>query len=157
LWIEFHRHSLCGLVLRSVGYKGVPLAGVPFHERRGVIPNEGGRVLDADGEVARGVYTAGWIKRGPSGVIGTNKKDATETVERLLEDAHAGHLSRDTDAPSLESLLVERDVHFVEYAGWEAIDRHEQSLGEPHERPRVKITSWDGLLELARASKPPGA
>jgi ferredoxin--NADP+ reductase len=145
----------CGLVLRSVGYRGVALAGVPFHEGRGVIPNERGRVLGVDGEALSGVYTAGWIKRGPSGVIGTNKKDAAETVELLLEDARAGRLSRDPDAPSLESLLLERGVDFVEYAGWQAIDRHEQSLGEPHGRPRVKLVTWDELLERARESKGP--
>src|SRR3954447_5291395 len=145
----------CGLLLRSVGYRGVGLAGVPFHEGRGVIPNDGGRVLGVDGDPVRGVYTAGWIKRGPSGVIGTNKKDAAETVELLLEDARAGRLSHDDDAPSLESLLMERDVQFVEYAAWEAIDRHERALGEPHSRPRVKLTSWDELLERARESKSP--
>jgi ferredoxin--NADP+ reductase len=142
----------CGLVLRSVGYRGVPLAGVPFHDGRGVIPNDGGRVLGPDGEVVRGVYTAGWIKRGPSGVIGTNKKDAAETVELLLEDARAGHLVRDEGAATLEALLMERGVRVVEYAGWEAIDRHEQSLGEPHSRPRVKLVSWDELLERAHQS-----
>jgi ferredoxin--NADP+ reductase len=114
-------------------------------------------VLGPDGEAQRGVYTAGWIKRGPSGVIGTNKKDATETVELLLEDARAGRLSRDADAPGLESLLTERGVDFVEYAGWEAIDRHETTLGEPHGRPRVKLVSWDELLERARESKTPSA
>ena len=97
----------CGLVLRSVGYRGVALPGLPFDESRGVIPNEGGRVIGDDGEVVRGVYCAGWIKRGPSGVIGTNKKDATETVELLLEDARAGLLlARDADAPDLEALLA---------------------------------------------------
>ena len=94
------------------------------------------------------MYTAGWIKRGPSGVIGTNKKDATETVELLLEDARAGLLARDADAPSLESLLAERGVDFVEYAGWEAIDAHERALGEPHGRPRVKLAT---LGRAARA------
>ena len=78
-----------GLVLRSVGYQGVPLPGVPFDERSGTIPNDRGRV-----EGAERTYAAGWIKRGPSGVIGTNKKDATETVELLLEDARAGQLAR---------------------------------------------------------------
>jgi ferredoxin--NADP+ reductase len=143
----------CGLVLRSVGYRGVALAGLPFHERRCVIPNDRGRVIGADGEVLPGVYTAGWIKRGPSGVIGTNKKDAAETVELLLDDARAGRLLHDADAPSLESLLLERGVDLVEYAGWQAIDRHEQALGEPLGRPRVKLVTWDELLERARESK----
>ena len=82
----------CGVVFRSVGYLGVPLAGLPFDERSGTMPNDGGRVLGADGAPLPGVYAAGWIKRGPTGVIGTNKKDATETVALLLEDARAGRL-----------------------------------------------------------------
>ncbi len=140
----------CGIVLRSVGYRGVPLPGLPFHESRGVIPNEGGRVVGDDGEGVRGVYVAGWIKRGPSGVIGTNRKDANETVDLLLEDARAGLLDHDPAAPRLEGLLVERGVAFVEYAGWEAIDAHERATGEPHGRPRVKLSSWDELLAQAR-------
>ena len=100
----------CGLVLRSVGYRGVALPGVPFDEARGVIPNDGGRVVDDDGAPFRGVYCAGWIKRGPSGVIGTNKKDATETVELLLEDARAGPARRASATASLDELLDERGV-----------------------------------------------
>ena len=134
----------CGIVLRSVGYRGVRLPGVPFDEAHGVIPNEEGRVTGRPG-----VYVAGWIKRGPSGVIGTNKKDAAETCERLLEDAVAGLLSH--AGGELEDLLRERGVEFVEYAGWEAIDAHERGLGEPHGRPRVKLTSWDELLAKARS------
>jgi ferredoxin--NADP+ reductase len=134
----------CGLVLRSVGYRGVALPGVPFDERRGVIPNVEGRV---DGHPR--VYTAGWIKRGPSGVIGTNKKDAAETCERLLEDAAAGLL--ESEGGDLEELLRERGVDFVEYAGWQAIDEHERGLGAPRGRPRVKLTSWDELLARARS------
>src|SRR5581483_3550616 len=82
----------CGLVFRSVGYRGVPLPGLPFDDERGVIPNAGGRVLDGNGRPLPRTYCAGWIKRGPSGVIGTNKKDAAETVEALLEDVRAGRL-----------------------------------------------------------------
>jgi ferredoxin--NADP+ reductase len=133
----------CGLVLRSVGYRGVALPGVPFDERRGVIPNEQGRVTGQ----AR-VYAAGWIKRGPSGVIGTNKKDAAETCDRLLEDAAAGVLQ--SEGGELEDLLRARGTDFVEYAGWQAIDEHERALGEPLGRPRVKLTSWDELLAKAR-------
>jgi len=134
----------CGLVLRSVGYQGVALPGLPFDERRATIRNVGGRVVGESG-----VYCAGWIKRGPSGVIGTNKKDAAETVELLLEDAHAGRLAHDTDE-SLEDLLRERGVDFVEYSGWEAIDEHERERGEEQGRPRVKLSSWDALLQRAR-------
>src|SRR5262245_34593939 len=91
-----HETIPCGIVFRSVGYLGVPLPGVPFDEARGTVPNEGGRVLSETGAPLAGVYCAGWIKRGPSGVIGTNKKDATETVELLLEDARAGKLPQRT-------------------------------------------------------------
>ncbi|HEY3921493.1 MAG TPA: FAD-dependent oxidoreductase [Gaiellaceae bacterium] len=136
----------CGIVLRSVGYRGVELPGVPFDERRGVIPNEHGRVTGCPG-----VYTAGWIKRGPSGVIGTNKKDAAETVRSLLADAEAGLLT--SEGGELDELLRERGVEFVEYAGWEAIDAHEREHGEHKGRPRVKLTSWDELLAKARELK----
>ena len=131
-----------GLVLRSVGYKGVALSGVPFDERSGTIPNDRGRVEGADR-----TYAAGWIKRGPSGVIGTNKKDATETVELLLEDARAGKLTRPASEATLESLLDERGANYVEYEGWQAIDAAERSMGEPLGRPRVKLHRWEKLLE----------
>jgi ferredoxin/flavodoxin---NADP+ reductase len=136
----------CGLVLRSVGYQGVALPGVPFDERRGVIPNTGGRV---DG--AERTYAAGWIKRGPSGVIGTNKKDAAETVDLLLDDARAGRLSVEaTESLEIESLLDRKGVHYVEYAGWQAIDAAERAAGEPHGRPRVKLVAWEELLRTGR-------
>jgi len=128
----------CGLVFRSVGYRGVALPGVPFEERSGVIPNEGGRV-------APGVYVAGWIKRGPTGVIGTNKKDATETVERLLPDLRDAP-RKGTTAEDVDALLDERGVRRVVYAGWLAIDEVERSAGEPLGRPRVKLCTWDELL-----------
>jgi ferredoxin--NADP+ reductase len=137
----------CGIVFRSVGYRGVALAGVVFDEGTGTVPNEAGRVEP-------GVYVAGWIKRGPSGVIGTNKKDATETVQLVLEDSAAGLLSRVTDE-SLEQLLEERGVEAVLYAGWEAIDLSERTAGEPHGRPRIKLASWDELLAAARAGLAP--
>jgi ferredoxin--NADP+ reductase len=149
-----HETLDCGLVFRSVGYRGVALPEVPFDERRGTIPNERGRVLGADAKPAPGVYCAGWIKRGPSGVIGTNKKDATETVELLLEDAAAGRIeAKAVPASAVEELLVERGVRFVEYAGWAAIDEAERTAGERLGRPRVKLCSWDELLAAAeRAS-----
>ena len=136
-----------GLVLRSVGYKGVPLPGVPFDERSGTMPNDRGRV---DG--AERTYAAGWIKRGPSGVIGTNKKDATETVELLLEDARAGKLVCVDSTLSLEALLDERGVNYVAYDGWQGIDAAERAAGEPLGRPRVKLTGWEQLLATGRRS-----
>jgi ferredoxin--NADP+ reductase len=140
----------CGAVLRSVGYRGVPLAGLPFDDERGVIPNEGGRVLDETGTPVPGVYSTGWIKRGPSGVIGTNKKDATETVEHLLEDARAGLLSGGASAAAVDALLADRGVEVVTQGGWEAIDATERLQGEPHGRPRIKLSTWDDLLGAAR-------
>ena len=137
-------------VFRSVGYHGVALRDVPFDPKAGTIPNAGGRVLDVNGWPIPGLYAAGWIKRGPTGVIGTNKKDATETVDLLLEDARAGLLPGSTGDRALEALLAERGVEAVMYAGWEAIDAVERAAGEPHGRPRIKLCTWDELLAAAR-------
>jgi ferredoxin--NADP+ reductase len=141
------------LVLASVGYRGTPLPGLPFDERAGTLPNEHGRVLEAPGgERLPGVYTAGWIKRGPSGVIGTNKKCATETAGLLLEDAAAGLLPEpEGDGAALDALLAERVPHAVDYEGWRRIDEHERAAGEASERPRVKLTRLEELRERARA------
>lgn len=141
----------CGLVLRSVGYLGVGIPELRFDAQRGVIPNVAGRAVDEQGAPIPGLYTAGWIKRGPSGVIGTNKKDATETVELLLEDAAAGRLPRSaSSAADVDALLSSRGVEVVTHEGWQRIDAAERSAGEPHGRPRVKLTAWDRLLSAAR-------
>ena len=142
----------CGIVFRSVGYRGVALPDVPYDERSGTIPNDGGRVLDLDGSPVAGVYCAGWIKRGPTGVIGTNKKDATETVELLLEDARAGRL-RARSGETIDDLLAGRGVYVVMYGGWESIDATEKARGEPLGRPRVKLASWDELLAASRGAR----
>jgi ferredoxin--NADP+ reductase len=141
-----------GLVMRSIGYRGTPLDGVPFDERRSTIHNDSGRVIDpGSGEPVRGLYTAGWIKRGPSGVIGTNKKCAQETVTSLFEDLADGTLPRSSaSGDDLERLIAERQPEAVEYAGWEAIDARERSLGEPHGRPRIKLTRLEELLRASR-------
>jgi ferredoxin/flavodoxin---NADP+ reductase len=144
-----------GIVLRAIGYRGVALPGVPFDERSATIPNDAGRVR-GEGGVCVGEYTVGWIKRGPSGVIGTNKKDAQETVDALLEDLAADvHLEPSVvDAGEIEGLLRERVPSLVTYEGWSSIDRHEQSLGEPHGRPRVKLTRIEDLLRVAAGEAP---
>ncbi|MDX6386421.1 MAG: ferredoxin/flavodoxin---NADP+ reductase [Gaiellaceae bacterium] len=141
----------CGLVFRSVGYRGVGLPDLPFDERRGTIRNDTGRVIDADGEHIAATYCAGWIKRGPTGIIGTNKKDANETVTLLLEDVRAGRVSHrdEVNADGLESLLGERGVQAVMYTGWVSIDELERAAGEQLGRPRVKLNTWDELLEAA--------
>jgi ferredoxin--NADP+ reductase len=141
----------CGVVFRSVGYHGIALPGVPFDEVAGTMPNVGGRVVDENGVPIPGLYCAGWIKRGPTGVIGTNKKDATETVDLLLEDAAGGLLPRSAAAEphGLDALLAERDVDVVMYAGWQAIDALERERGSGQGRPRVKLATWEELLAAA--------
>ena len=141
-----HETLECGLVFRSVGYRGVGLPDVPFDERRGTILNEGGRVV---GEAQ--TYCAGWIKRGPTGIIGTNKKDATETVALLLEDLEQGRIAHkeEVTAEAVESLLAKRGVDAVVYSGWSSIDEVERAAGEKLGRPRVKLRSWEELLQAA--------
>ncbi len=145
----------CGLVLRSIGYRGLPLAGIPFDERRGLIRNRGGRV-ESDSGTCRGEYVVGWIKRGPSGVIGTNKKDASDTVARIREDLEAGALrSPDPELSSPEAVgawLIERVPELVTWEGWQAIDAHETALGEPAGRPRVKLVRIEALIEASRGA-----
>ena len=138
----------CGLVLRSVGYRAVPLPDVPFDERYFVLPNHQGRVLAGDGELLAGVYTVGWIKRGPTGILGTNKRDAEETVERLAEDLKSGTLPAPPHAAreEIDSLLAQRKPDLVGVEDWRAIDRHELELGREEQRPRVKLASRDELL-----------
>jgi ferredoxin--NADP+ reductase len=142
----------CGLVLRSIGYRGRPLGDVPFDERRGLIRNDGGRVLDDDGRPCPGEYVVGWIKRGPSGVIGTNKKDAADTVAKIVEDAEAGRLGAPVapDADETAAWLAERAPDAVTWEGWQAIDEAERRAGEAQGRPRVKIV---GLAELVAAGR----
>jgi ferredoxin--NADP+ reductase len=141
-----------GLVLRSIGYVGTPLPGVPFDGGRSTVLNEVGRVIDPDTRAPlSGVYAAGWIKRGPSGVIGTNKKCAQETTGLLLADHAAGRLPEPPRHPDqLLGELRTRGVDVVDYTGWEAIDAHERALGEPHGRPRVKLVRREDLLSHAR-------
>jgi ferredoxin--NADP+ reductase len=139
-----------GLVLRSIGYTGKPLPGVPFDGKLGRVLNKDGRVLDPETNAPLpGVYAAGWIKRGPSGVIGTNKKCAQESTELLLQDFAAGLLPEPTT--SADELIAElhKTTNIVDYSGWEAIDAHERSLGEPHGRPRIKLVRHHELLSRA--------
>jgi ferredoxin--NADP+ reductase len=143
------RHVLqAGLVLRSIGYRGVAIPGVPFDARRGVIPSEGGRVVDEDGRALPGHYVAGWIKRGPSGVIGTNKADAQATASAMVEDARVGAVLQ----PSLPSLAdAERTIRRAHrdafsYRDWLVIDALETSRGQATGRPRAKLTRISDML-----------
>jgi ferredoxin--NADP+ reductase len=144
-----------GLVFRSVGYLGVPLPGVPFHERWGVIPNEKGRVIDPGTSLpVPGLYVAGWIKRGPSGVIGTNKPDAVETVTAMIEDVASGAVGEplQPEAGAAEAFVRARQPDAVSYADWRALDALELANGKSCGRPRLKYTTVEGMLAaLGRA------
>lgn len=142
------------LVFRSVGYRGVPLPGVPFYDKWGVIPNNEGRVtleMNGDEQVA-GEYVVGWIKRGPSGVIGTNKPDSLETVNKLLEDAKEGKLFTPTaiSDDAIIQLLQERGIEYITYDDWLALDQFEQALGAEQGRPRIKFSRVEAMLEQVK-------
>ena len=143
---------LCGMVLRAVGYRGTAIPGVPFDDARGVIPNDAGRVLDpADGTPVAGTYTTGWIKRGPSGVIGTNKRCANETVDSILDDFAHGRLRTPPDTlDGLDELLP---VTFG-FTGAQAIDEHELAAGRRSGRPRVKVVDHGELRAIGRSAVP---
>ena len=135
-----------GLVLRSVGYRGLPLPDVPFSETRAVSPNEQGRVLDGSGKPIAGLYTVGWIKRGPSGVIGSNKADGMETAASMLADGVREIDSGMADPAAVTELLRQRGVRPVTFEDWERLDALEVARGEASGRPRVKFTSVAEML-----------
>jgi ferredoxin/flavodoxin---NADP+ reductase len=137
----------CGLVFRSVGYHGVGIPDVPFDEASGVIPNEAGRVM-LDDETAVGLYVAGWIKRGPSGVIGTNKPDSQETVGAILSDYLTLPQAPERDSDAVVALLNTRGVRVVSYDDWRAIDAAEIKRGEAVGKPREKFTRTSEMLAV---------
>lgn len=139
----------CGLVMRSIGYRGEPLDTIPFEPTRGLIRNDGGRVTDEGGNVLPGEYVTGWIKRGPSGVIGTNKKDSLDTVAKIVEDREAGKITA-TPEDDNEAWLLERVPHLTTWEGWGNIDKHEIAAGEQHGRPRVKLVDIEKMREVQK-------
>ncbi|MDX6555116.1 MAG: ferredoxin/flavodoxin---NADP+ reductase [Miltoncostaeaceae bacterium] len=150
-----------GLVFRAIGYQGVPLAGVPFDPVAAVIPNQAGRIVDpASGAPVAGEYVVGWIKRGPRGIIGTNKPDAQETARALLEDLAAGRLAK-AEVPGrhvLERLLAERRQDLVSYEDWQLIDLLERERGaERGDRPRLKFSRVEEMLAALAERKRAGA
>jgi ferredoxin--NADP+ reductase len=135
-------------VYRAVGYRSTPLPGLPFDDRAAVIPNDGGRVLDLDGDPIPGTYVTGWIKRGPVGLIGHTKSDAAETVAHLLAETTATAVERDPQA--VNAYFADRDVDVVEFADWGRLDQHEIALGEVEGRIRVKVVDREEMLRVAR-------
>jgi ferredoxin--NADP+ reductase len=137
------------IIFRSVGYLGVPLADLPFHDRWGVVPNQKGRVIDPEtDEPVPGIYVAGWIKRGPSGVIGTNKPCAAETVDCMLEDLEAGAIlsPEAPDQASAEESVRRGQPDFFSWAAWKHIQELEDAKGKEQGRPRVKFTTVEEML-----------
>ena len=139
----------CGILFRSIGYNGVPIDGVPFYDRWGTIPNEAGRITtEQGGDAIPGLYTAGWIKRGPSGIIGTNRACAVESVSALLEDV--GKLDADKSGrEALYKILDGNGTKYINYPQWEKIDAAEVAAGEPRGKPREKFTRRDEMLAIA--------
>jgi ferredoxin--NADP+ reductase len=135
-----------GIVFRSIGYKGTPIAGLPFDEKRGVIPNQDGRITGTGG-IQTGLYTAGWIKRGPSGIIGTNRADSVATVQSLLQDLdklNIGAARGGADAAT--RLLNDKGVRYITFEDWGKIDRSEIARGQPKAKPREKYTRVSEML-----------
>lgn len=145
---DIQRDLPVDMVFRSVGYRGVPLPGLPFDDRGGIIPNDGGRVVDDGGQFIHGLYVSGWIKRGPNGVIGTNKPDGKETADAMVEDARAGRafMPTATEPESAASLVRERQPHVISYSDWQQLDAIEVERGERAARPRVKFTDPEIML-----------
>ncbi|WP_182045966.1 FAD-dependent oxidoreductase [Curtobacterium sp. ME26] len=136
-------------VYRAVGYFGSPLPGVPFDARTGVIPNRGGQVLDEHGSQVPGVYATGWIKRGPVGLIGHTKSDAMETVQHIVNDQASWWTPADPSPEAVPALLRDRGVDFTDLAGWHALDEHEQALGAPEGRERIKVVPRDEMVDVS--------
>lgn len=140
------------IVLRSIGYRGSPISGVPFDEDRATLNNLDGRIVDHEhGNAISGLYTAGWVKRGPSGVIGTNKKCAQDTVDELVKDHEEGKLNTPTVTDSVANLVNERQPDAISFADWQKIDAAEKAAGEAQGRPRVKFVDIAEMVKVARA------
>lgn len=142
------RHYPVGQVYRAIGYASSPVPGVPFDSERRRVPNDRGRVLDADGTPIPGLYVSGWVKRGPIGLIGSTKSDSRETVDQLIEDVQARPLG-DDDRDPLPDLLARADLPGVDWEGWLRVDAHERALGEAHGRQRIKVFDRDDLTRIA--------
>ncbi len=138
-------------VYRAVGYLSDNLAGLPFDGTAGVVPNDGGRVIDIDGEPLPGAYVTGWIKRGPIGLIGHTKSDAAQTIDMLLSDLDALVAPEHPDVEAVDRYLDSRDIAFTTWEGWKKLDAHEILRGESQGRERVKVVPRDDMVHISRA------
>ena len=145
-------------VYRAVGYRSEPLDDLPCDPSSDVMPNVAGRVLDLDGTPVPGVYTTGWVKRGPVGLIGHTKSDASETVANLLSDAPQLARAPQRDRVAVRALLASKGLPVTDFAGWDRLDAHERSLGDaatlagaPLPRERIKVVSRAEMTSIARA------
>jgi len=138
-------------IYRAVGYFGSPLDGIPFDEKRGVIPNREGQVIDDSGEQLHGIYATGWIKRGPVGLIGHTKSDAMETISHVINDQANWWTPAHPEEDAIPALLEERGVEFTNIDGWHKLDAHEVGLGEPQERARIKVVERDEMVRVSNA------
>jgi len=138
-------------VYRAVGYFGSPLDGIPFDEKRGVIPNREGQVIDDNHEQVHGVYATGWIKRGPVGLIGHTKSDAMETIKHVLNDQANWWAPAHPEEASVVDLLRDRGVEFTNLDGWHNLDQHELGLGEAVGRTRIKVVERDEMVRVSNA------
>lgn len=148
-------------VYRAIGYFSSPVPGVPFDDVRGVVPNEGGRVIAPGGDHIPGLYATGWIKRGPVGLIGSTKSDAQETIGHLVEDAQAGKLhatgpDSGVGHDKMIELLDARGIRYTTWHGWELLEDYEKALGEPHGRERIKVVERDTMTAISRGEEHDG-
>jgi ferredoxin--NADP+ reductase len=146
---EFHDWPVQA-VYRCVGYRSTELAGLPWDSRNHVVPHDAGRILDAEGHPIPGLYVNGWVKRGPVGLIGHTKGDAIETVTSLLSDLEKLERAPEPSPDAVTALLDERGLEYTTWDGWEALDAHEMSLGEPHGRERIKVVEREVMVEVSR-------
>ncbi|GAB3159945.1 FAD-dependent oxidoreductase [Myceligenerans halotolerans] len=163
---EFHDFPVQA-VYRAVGYFGSPLSEIPFDDHKGVIANREGRVVDMDGEHVPGVYATGWIKRGPVGLIGHTKSDASETVKHLVEDVvgvadgaavsegdlDGGRTAPQGDPEAIKTFLADKGVRVVEWSGWELLDAHERALGEAEDRERIKVVPREEMIAITQGER----
>ncbi len=137
----------CGIFFRSVGYRGVPISGVPFEDKKGIFPNNEGRIIE-NGKPISGLYAVGWIKRGPSGVIGTNKPDSVATVQNLLKDLNSLTPCPQPDSQTVYNFLKSKNVKVVNFSDWKKIDSAEMERGKPSGKPREKFIRIEEMLAV---------